>query len=92
MAQGREVPTPVAYEISKQKPDFLVALGDIVYPTGRINQYMSYFWGTYNNVAEAGPKAGAPLFPYGFGLSYPPTGAARQNAGVQKTAARAPGF
>jgi acid phosphatase type 7 len=61
MAQGREVQKPVAYEISKQKPDFLVALGDIVYPTGRINQYMSYFWGTYNNVAEAGPKSGAPL-------------------------------
>ena len=37
------------------------ALGDIVYPTGRVNQYMAYFWGTYNNVSDPGPKTGAPL-------------------------------
>jgi acid phosphatase type 7 len=39
----------------------LMALGDIVYPTGRMNQYMAYFWGTYNNVTEPSPKNGAPL-------------------------------
>jgi hypothetical protein len=38
-----------------------MALGDIVYPNGRINQYLAYFWDTYNNVAEASPKTGAPL-------------------------------
>jgi len=61
MAQGRQAQRPIAYEISKHKPEFLVALGDIVYPTGRVNQYMRFFWGTYNNVTEAGPKTGAPL-------------------------------
>jgi hypothetical protein len=61
MAQGRTYQRPIAYHISQQRPDFLVALGDIVYPTGRVNQYMHFFWGTYNNVAEAGLKTGAPL-------------------------------
>lgn len=61
MAQGRPYQHPVAYRIALQKPDFLVALGDIVYPTGRLNQYMHFFWGTYNNTAKADPKIGAPL-------------------------------
>jgi hypothetical protein len=61
LAQGREQQKAVAYQISLQRPEFLVALGDIVYPTGRVNQYMAYFWGTYNNVSEPGPKSGAPL-------------------------------
>jgi hypothetical protein len=61
MAQGRDAQKPVAYQISKHNPDFLVALGDIVYPTGRMNQYMAFFWNTYNNLPEAHPKAGAPL-------------------------------
>jgi hypothetical protein len=61
MAQGWGAQRPVAYQISRQDPDFLVALGDIVYPTGRVNQYMHFFWGTYNDVAAAGPKTGAPL-------------------------------
>jgi hypothetical protein len=61
MAQGRDAQREVAYQIGKLKPEFLVALGDIVYPTGRVNQYMHFFWGTYNNVVEASPKTGAPL-------------------------------
>jgi hypothetical protein len=61
MAQGRDEQKPIAYRISQQRPEFLMALGDIVYPTGRMNQYMAYFWGTYNNVAEPGLKTGAPL-------------------------------
>jgi len=61
MAQGLDNQNAVAYQISKQQPEFLVALGDIVYPTGRVNQYMHHFWGTYNNVTEAGPKTGAAL-------------------------------
>jgi hypothetical protein len=61
LAQGLAAQKPIAYEISKQQPEFLVALGDIVYPTGRINQYLAFYWDTYNNVAEAGPKTGAPL-------------------------------
>jgi acid phosphatase type 7 len=61
LAQGRPYQRPVAYSIAQQKPDFLVALGDIVYPTGRINQYMHFYWETYNNTAKADPKIGAPL-------------------------------
>ena len=61
MAQGRPYQHGIAYQISKQNPEFLIALGDIVYPTGRVNQYMHFFWGTYNNLDEADPKVGAPL-------------------------------
>jgi acid phosphatase type 7 len=61
MAQGRPYQHGVAYSISQQKPDFLVALGDVVYPSGRINEYMHFYWETYNNTAKADPKIGAPL-------------------------------
>jgi acid phosphatase type 7 len=62
MAQGREKhQNEIAFRISEQRPDFLMALGDIVYPTGRMNQYMAYFFGTYNNVKNSSPMTGAPL-------------------------------
>ncbi len=60
-AQGRPHQREIAYQIGLQKPEFLVALGDIVYPTGRVNQYMHFYWGTYNNMDDADPKIGAPL-------------------------------
>jgi hypothetical protein len=61
MALGRQQKKEFAYQISLQRPDFLMALGDIVYPTGRVNEYMAYYWDTYNNVTDPGPKTGAPL-------------------------------
>ena len=61
LATGGKGQKPVAYRISQYKPEFLVALGDIVYSTGRVSQYMHHFWDTYNNVAQAGPATGAPL-------------------------------
>jgi hypothetical protein len=61
MAQGRPYQREVAYQIGLQKPEFLVALGDIVYPTGRVFHYMSHFWNTYRNVDAPGPKTGSPL-------------------------------
>jgi hypothetical protein len=61
LAQGSAAQRRVAYQIGRQHPDFLVALGDIVYPSGRAGQYMHHFWDTYNDVAEAGPRTGAPL-------------------------------
>jgi hypothetical protein len=61
MAQGRPYQHGIAYQIGKQNPDFLIALGDIVYPTGRINQYMAFYWNTYNNLEDADPEVGAPL-------------------------------
>ena len=51
----------IAFQISRQKPDFLLALGDIVYPGGRVLQYMHHFWTTYNDVPAAGETTGAPL-------------------------------
>jgi len=61
LANGKEAQKAVAYRIAEEKPAFLVALGDIVYPAGRVNQYMSFFWKTYNDVDAPGPKDGAPL-------------------------------
>lgn len=61
MADGRKAQKSVAYQIGLLKPEFLVALGDIVYPTGCVHQYMTHFWTTYNDVPIAGPKEGAPL-------------------------------
>lgn len=61
MAQGRDAQKTIAHLIAGEKPEFLVALGDIVYPSGRFNQYTAFFWDTYNNVKEPGPKTGAPL-------------------------------
>jgi predicted phosphodiesterase len=61
LAQGRPGQKPIAYRIAEEKPEFLVALGDIVYPQGRMNQYTAFFWHTYNNVPEPSLKTGAPL-------------------------------
>jgi acid phosphatase type 7 len=61
LVQGRDAQKEIAYQIALQKPEFVVALGDLVYPTGRVNQYMHLFWGTYSHVADAGPRSGAPL-------------------------------
>jgi predicted phosphodiesterase len=61
LAQGREGQKAIAYRIGLEKPEFIVALGDIVYPTGRMNQYTAFFWHTYNNVPEPSLKTGAPL-------------------------------
>ncbi|HYV36548.1 MAG TPA: metallophosphoesterase [Gemmataceae bacterium] len=61
MAYGMAQEKTIAYQIGMQKPDFLVALGDIVYPSGRLNQYMNHYWSTYNNVTQPSAKTGAPL-------------------------------
>jgi acid phosphatase type 7 len=61
LAAGRPDQKTVAWQISLQRPDFMVALGDIVYSGGRISQYMNHFWNVYNDVPVPGPKAGAPI-------------------------------
>ncbi len=61
MATGKAPQKAIAWQIQKEKPEALIALGDIVYPTGRVLQYMNYFWNTYNDVKEPGPANGAPL-------------------------------
>jgi len=61
LATGGKAQKSIAWQIQQEKPEALILLGDIVYPTGRVLQYMNYFWNTYNNVEEAGPTKGAPL-------------------------------
>ncbi len=61
MASNKPEQYAIAYQASLQKPDFLIALGDIVYPSGRAIQYMNHFWPCYNDVAKPSPKTGAPL-------------------------------
>jgi len=62
LANGKADQNAIAWQIYQQKPDFMVALGDIVYSDGRVSQYMHHFWPTYNDVTNAGPTTGAPLF------------------------------
>ncbi|MBA4189100.1 MAG: hypothetical protein C0467_13970 [Planctomycetaceae bacterium] len=61
LANGKDQQKAIAFRINEEKPEFLVALGDIVYPAGRVSQYMSFFWKTYNDVDAPDLKAGAPL-------------------------------
>ena len=61
LANGKPEQNAIAFQIAKQKPDFLLALGDIVYSGGRVSQYMHHYWTTYNDVATPGEKTGAPL-------------------------------
>jgi predicted phosphodiesterase len=61
IANGQPQQKGIAWQIAQQKPELIVALGDIVYSRGRVSQYRQYFWPCFNDVAEPGPKAGAPL-------------------------------
>ena len=61
LANGKPPQNGIAWQIAQQQPDFMIALGDIVYPRGRVSEYMHHFWSTYNDVPEPGPKTGAPL-------------------------------
>ena len=61
MASAKPEQNAIAFQIAQKKPDFLLALGDIVYPGGRTLQYMHHYWTTYNDVATAGESTGAPL-------------------------------
>ncbi len=61
LAQGRPAQKTIAHHIWEEKPEFLVALGDIVYPSGRANQYAAFYWDTYNNIPAPSLKSGAPL-------------------------------
>ena len=61
LANGMKQQNAIAFEISRVQPQFLVALGDIVYPTGRVSQYMDHFWSTYNQPQNPSSATGAPL-------------------------------
>jgi predicted phosphodiesterase len=61
LARGSDSQNAVAYQMGRAQPQFVVALGDIVYPAGRLSQYLHHFWPTYNQPPIASPKTGAPL-------------------------------
>jgi predicted phosphodiesterase len=61
LADGKSAQNRIAYAIHGEKPDFLVALGDIVYPSGRNYHYTKNYWPTYVNADKADPEDGAPL-------------------------------
>ncbi len=61
MASNKPEEFAVAYQMGLAKPDFVIALGDIVYPGGRVLQYMNHFFPCYNDVAVPGLKTGAPI-------------------------------
>ncbi len=61
LASNKPEQRSIAYQISLTKPDFLVALGDIVYPGGRALQYMNHFFPVYNDVAKPSTKDGAAI-------------------------------
>jgi len=62
LADGGNEQDAIAWQISRQHPNLMIGLGDLVYSQGRVSQYLHHFWSTYNDVAEPGPKTGAPLF------------------------------
>ena len=53
LASGQAAQNAVAYQISRVQPQFVVLLGDIVYPSGRVSQYMDHFWTTYNQPPDS---------------------------------------
>jgi len=61
LAKGKESQNVVAYQIAQQKPQFMVVLGDMVYPKGRVSEYMLNYWHTYSNTDVADPKVGSSL-------------------------------
>ena len=60
-AAGTTEQRRLAFEMSKVKADSMLIVGDIVYSRGRVAEYLTNFWGPYNNTPQADPKLGAPL-------------------------------
>ncbi len=61
LANGLANQDAVAAQILKIDPAFVVALGDIVYPTGRVSQYQDHFWRTYNPISGPSLMASIPF-------------------------------
>jgi hypothetical protein len=61
LANGQSQQNAVAFHIAQAKPEFMVLLGDIVYSSGRVSQYLHHFFPSYCNPTEPGLKTGAPL-------------------------------
>lgn len=61
IADGKASSRAVAYRIWKEKPEFLVAVGDIVYGKGLVGEYLSRFWPVFTQREDVTRWTGAPL-------------------------------
>lgn len=61
LANGQVNQDAVAAQIRRAEPAFVVALGDLVYPAGRVSQYLDHFWNTYNPISGASLMASVPF-------------------------------
>lgn len=61
LANGEAGQDAVAAQIARVDPGFVVALGDLVYPTGRVSQYRDHFWKTYNPLQGSSLMASVPF-------------------------------
>ena len=62
LANGQTGQDAVAAQIAKVDPAFVVALGDLVYPTGRVSQYLDHYWNTYNPLSGPSLMASIPFY------------------------------
>ena len=60
IAQGTVAQKAVAERMVREKPDFLMVTGDIVYGRGRVSEYRDRYWPVYNADAPS-PTVGGPL-------------------------------
>ena len=60
LAEGTGRDRAIAFQIHAQNPDLMVAVGDLVYQRGTVEEYRTRFFPTYN-ADRADPAAGAPF-------------------------------
>lgn len=60
MAEGGPGSRKIAYQIARANPDILLMAGDLVYRTGRMQEYLKYFLPVYNS-DTASKELGAPI-------------------------------
>jgi hypothetical protein len=60
IGEGRPGQKKIAYQIWKNKPEFVAVPGDIAYKRGRVSEYLEKFFPIMNH-DQASPETGAPL-------------------------------
>jgi predicted phosphodiesterase len=61
LADGTPEQRFIAHQMAVAKPEFAVLCGDIVYPRGRLSEYMAKFWPVYNHPGPIDSAAGESL-------------------------------
>lgn len=59
-AAGTDGQKAIAYQAYRNRPDYVVVTGDVVYQRGRVSEYLAHFFPVYNH-DEPSPTLGAPL-------------------------------